>query len=359
MKRLWPVIGALALAASAAAGAGGGRPALPPVRHVFVLVLENEDAAAAFGPGSPARYLAKTLKARGAFLPAYHGITHASLGNYVALISGQGPSPATRSDCHVYTDFAATGTGANGQVLGDGCVYPRTVRTLAGQLTAAGLRWKGYMEDMGNNPAREPARCGAPTVGAIDRTQQATVGDQYAARHNPFVYFHAMVDSPLCRHNVVPLGRLASDLRRVATTANVTFITPNLCHDGHDSPCVDGRPGGLVSADAFLRAWVPRITSSPAFRRDGMLLVTFDEAENDASACCRQAPYPNVAGDRSGGGRVGAVVLSRYVRAGTSTNRAYNHFSTLRTIEALFGLPYLGYAASPDPGRFGADVFTG
>jgi hypothetical protein len=53
------------------------------------------------------------------------------------------------------------------------------------------------------------------------------------------------------------------------------------------------------------------------------------------------------------------VALSPFIRAGTVSSQPYNHFSLLRTVEGLFGVPYLGYAASPDPGSFGRDVFTG
>ena len=205
-----------------------------------------------------------------------------------------------------------------------------------------------------------------------DPTQQAAPNDQYAARHNPFIYFHAVLDSPICHTNVVPLTGLPADLASRRSTANFNFITPNLCHDGHDSPCVNGEPGGLVSADAWLREWVPRITGSPAFKRDGLLLITFDEAEADpedpatadASACCNQAQFPNTPNNGGpvpgrGGGRVGGVALSPFIRAGTVSSHPYNHFSTLRTIETLFGLPFLGYSGSPDPGSFGPDVFSG
>jgi hypothetical protein len=114
---------------------------------------------------------------------------------------------------------------------------------------------------------------------------------------------------------------------------------------------------------------VPKITGSAAFKRDGLLIVTFDEAEAegataDASACCNEAQFPNTPNNGGpvpgrGGGRVGAVALSPFIRAGTVTSHPYNHFSFLRSVEGLFGLAYLGYAASPDPGSFGTDVFTG
>jgi phosphatidylinositol-3-phosphatase len=341
----------------------------PPVGHVFIVILENQNAATTFAPDSPAHYLSRTLPKQGAFIPNYYGITHESLGNYIALVSGQGSNPQTQADCMFYTEFSGAAFGPDGQLLGQGCVYPTTVTTIANQLEGIGLTWKGYMEDMGNNPARESATCGHPAINAHDGTQEAEEGDQYAARHNPFVYFHSIIDFPTCNANDVPLSRLPTDLSRLRGTANLSFITPNLCNDGHDEPCVgNSAPGGLVSADAWLRRWVPRILNSPAFQRDGLLLVTFDEAEGtsanaDASACCNQAQFPNTPNNGGpipgrGGGRIGAVVLSPFIRSGTVTNTAYNHFSVLRTMEGLFGLPFLGYAASPDPGSFGADVFT-
>jgi phosphatidylinositol-3-phosphatase len=334
---------------------------------VFIVVLENENAATTFAPDSPAPYLSKTLRSKGAFLPNYYGVTHLSLGNYIALVSGQGSNPQTQADCQIFNEFVSTGTGSNGQALGQGCVYPSSVRTIANQFTAHGLGWKGYMEDMGNHPARESATCGHPPIGAPDNTQNAEVGDQYAARHNPFVYFHSIIDTPACASRDVPLSRLPDDLVK-SHTANLSFITPNLCHDGHDEPCVNGEPGGLVSADAWLRKWVPQIINSHAFKHDGLLLVTFDEAEAeggtaDARACCNEAQFPNTPNNGGpvqgrGGGRVGAVALSPFIRPGTVTSHPYNHFSTLRTLEGLFGLPLLGYAGSPNPGRFGTDVFT-
>ena len=73
-------------------------------RHVFVIVLENEDAATTFGPGSPAPYLAHTLTAAGAFVPNYYGTAHNSLPNYLAMVSGQAPTLATQADCPLFAD---------------------------------------------------------------------------------------------------------------------------------------------------------------------------------------------------------------------------------------------------------------
>jgi phosphatidylinositol-3-phosphatase len=66
---------------------------------------------------------------------------HASAANYVAQVSGQGPSPATQADCPVWTPFpGAVVAGPYHQVLGQGCVHPAKVQTLGNQLSAAGRR---------------------------------------------------------------------------------------------------------------------------------------------------------------------------------------------------------------------------
>lgn len=330
---------------------------LPPAKHVFVINLENKGYDQTWGPGSAAPYLSQTVRAKGNLLTQYYGTAHNSLPNYTAQVSGQGPNAQTQGDCQVFSDFTGTGTVAPGQYVGNGCVYPKTVPTLPGQLDAAGLTWRGYMEDMGT-PCRHPA------VGAVDDTQKAKVGDQYATRHNPFMYFHSVIDDPAyCANHVVDTSQLATDLASTSTTRNLTYITPNLCHDGHDTPCVDGQPGGLASADQWLKATVPTILNSPAFKKDGVLLITFDESDgpgSDATACCGEGPGPNaplpgITG--MGGGRVGALVLSPFIRPGSVSSTPYNHYSLLASIEDLFAQEHLGYAAQ-GLNRFGLDVYN-
>src|SRR3954462_1737865 len=200
-----------ALLAAAALGAATPAVAAPsaPVHHVFVIVLENEDAGTTFAPNSPAPYLATTLRGQGAFVPGYYGIGHNSLDNYLAMVSGQSPTLATQADCPLFTDVTPALAAPDGQVIGQGCVYPAQVKTVADQLEAKGLGWKGYMEDMGADPARDGATtCAHPAIGTPDRTQQASAVDQYATRHNPFVYFHSIIDRGACAARDVPLAQL-------------------------------------------------------------------------------------------------------------------------------------------------------
>ncbi|HSW13502.1 MAG TPA: alkaline phosphatase family protein, partial [Solimonas sp.] len=186
-----------------------------------------------------------------------------------------------------------------------------------------------------------------------------------ATRHNPFMYFHTVIDDQAdCDARVVNLNVLDADLRSLATTPNYVFITPDLCSDGHDAPCADGRPGGLESINEFLETWVPKILASAAFQKDGLLIVTFDESDgpqSDSSGCCGAGRTPNslLPGLTGlGGGRVGAVLLSPFIKPGTVSTTAYNHYSMLRSVQDLFGLPYLGYAGAAGQQSFGADIFT-
>jgi hypothetical protein len=156
---------------------------------------------------------------------------------------------------------------------------------------------------------------------------------------------------------------LASDLEHAATTPAFSFITPNLCDDGHDFPCKNqpSGPSALADIDAFLETWVPKIVGSPAFRQGGLLEITFDEAaDSDTSSCCGEAPGPGAAqpgGTGPGGGRIGALLISPYIKAGSVSNRAYNHYSSLATWEQLFHLKKLADARTVKS-TFGPDVFT-
>jgi phosphatidylinositol-3-phosphatase len=338
----------------------GSASALPKIKHVWIVVLENKDYDVTFGPNSPAPYLAKTLPSQGQLLTHYYGIAHFSLPNYIAMVSGQPPNIVTQSDCQTFQEFVGT-IRSDGVAVGQGCVYPSGVKTIADQLEAKGLRWKGYMEDQAASPT-EPKTCRHPELNQQDHTQHATPTDQYAARHNPFVYFHSIIDRPICDANVLGLAALPKDLKSASTTPEYSFITPDLCSDGHDEPCVDGRPGGLKSIDTFLKTWIPPILRSPAYKDGGLVIVTFDEAEDDASDCCHEPMGPNTPNNGgltqgNGGGRVGAVLLSPFIKPGSVNDTPYNHYSLLRSTEDMFGLPHLANAAQVGLNPFAEDVF--
>lgn len=341
-------------------------------RHVLVVVLENKSYAETWGPSSPAPYLAHDLRSKGTLLTNYYAIGHASLANYVAMISGQAPDEATGGDCIAsYSAFVPTGRpDASGQVPGDGCVLPASVQTLAGQLTAKGLTWRGYLEDMGDDPGRDGGTaCAHPTIGSPDSAVTAEPDDGYATRHNPFVYFRSIIDDhEACTASDVSLDHLVGALAHPSTAPNFALIVPNLCDDGHDVTCAGKnlggtKTGGLAAVNAWLEEWIPKILASPTYEQGNTsVVITFDEAEgSDSTACCNEQPGPNqpqpgLSGP--GGGRTGALVISPFVTPGASVATPYNHYSLLRSIEDVFGLSHLGFAGADGLAALGPGLLT-
>jgi hypothetical protein len=367
----------LALLGAGLAGTASAAPRgeLPPIKHVWVIELENEGYTQSFGNPSADPYLATTLPSMGALLKNYYGTGHASADNYISQISGQAPDTATQNDCGVWSRFKPTNhvEPPFHQLVGNGCVYPASVPTLGNQLSDAKVSWKAYLQDMGNTPSRDhttatsqgPA-CGHPIVGKTDHTEGATAADSYVSRHQGFMYFESVIgNQAFCDAHILSFQPLLKDLSTANTTPAFSWLSPNVCMDGHDAPCANGDPGGLTEINAFLQIWVPQILNSPAYKQGGVIMITFDEG-NTSTACCGETPgkspsHPNVAlpgGNGPGGGRVGAVLLSPFIEPGTVSTVNYNHYSMLRTIEDIFGVSHLGDAAQPQVKSFGSDIFN-
>jgi phosphatidylinositol-3-phosphatase len=357
-----------------------GEETLPEIKHVFLIVLDGHGYEEAFGKESPAPYLAETLASEGKLLSNYYAVAQGGLANEIALLSGQGPTPQTALNCPEYTAIAPGTVSAEGQVEGEGCVYPAETETLPKQLVEAKLTWKAYVEDIANGAgAGQPTTCRHPALGGADPNAAPLQGDAFQTWRNPFVYFAGLAEDPECAENDVGLDQLATDLKEPTNTPSFSYIVPNACHDGSDTPCAPEQPAGLAASEEFLKTVVPEIAASPAYQSEGGLIaITFDQApqagpEPDASSCCATPEYPNLPAPPAatepaatgpvkptgGGGQVGMLLISPYVSAGTVVDETayYNHFSFLRSVEELFGLEPLGYAAEPALAGFDSTVY--
>jgi hypothetical protein len=270
---------------------------LPAIKHVFVIMLGAEGYSQTFGSQDP--YLGKTLPKQGKLIQSYYAVAGGELANQIALISGQGPTQQTAAGCSTFANITPGGKGKHNQVLGDGCVYPHSTETLAGQLTADHQTWRAYVQGMANGVPGQPQTCRHPALGSTDANQAPQPGDQYVTWRNPFVYFHSVIDSSACRHDVVDFTQLSTDLTNTTTTPNLSYIVPNLCDDGSVQPCTPGGTAGVAAADSFLRTVVPEIKSSAAYQAGGLIVITFDQAPQtgqyaDSSSCCATPRYPNL-----------------------------------------------------------------
>ena len=234
----------------------------PTPPHVFVIVLENRSYSQVVNSG----YIAD-LVARYGVATDYHGVTHPSLPNYLAMTSG-----------------------STWGITDDGW-HPLPAGGLGAQLDAAGISWRAYMEGM--------------TAGCYRNV------NRYALKHNPFAYYGGQ-----CPAQVVPFSQFASDMS--GTVPQFVWITPDLCNDGHDCS------NAVVSN--WLSQVVPTILDSDAWNENGVLFITYDEGEDSANSVLTLVIHPR-------------TVLHQ-------SNRRYDHYSLLATIEDTLGLPRLGAAAS-------------
>jgi len=191
---------------------------------------------------------------------------------------------------------------------------------------------------------------GTPCLHPTDAQLIDPYSAPYATRHDPFVYYPPILDAPgRCATHVVDYGDFGNDLTRL-DVPNYVFITPDTCSDGHDggNPVTptckppDTRPGGLVTADAWLSTEVPKILNSAAYQDGGALFITFDENGFSDTDCC------NTSG--AWGGHIGMLVLGPNVKAGYQSSVASDHYGFLRTVEDAFGFnEHLNLAATAQP----------
>jgi phosphatidylinositol-3-phosphatase len=252
---------------------------------VVVIVMENAEYGEVIG-SSAAPYVNR-LARRYAQATQSFAITHPSLPNYLALTSGstQGVS-SDCTDCH----FSAT--------------------NIVDQLEAARISWAAYLEDA-------PKPCfGGPSAGG------------YAKKHNPFIYYDDIARSPSRCAKLVGFPRLSADLR-AGRLPSFSWISPNLCDDGHDC--------GVAAGDRFLARTVPTLLQE--LGPQGFLLLTWDEGTSDGG-CCGVAH----------GGHVTTILAGPGVRAGARSPQPVDHYGVLASIERALGLPPLAGAADPRAG---------
>ncbi len=256
------------------------------IRTVFVVLMENHNWSDIVGSAS-APYM-NSLLAVGAHTTQYFNPPriHPSEPNYLWLEAGS--NFGILNDANPSTNHQAT------------------TDHLVSQLEGVGVTWRTYQE------------------GISGTTCPLTGTGRYAPKHNPMIYFDDVTDtnsvtSAHCIAHVRPYTELAADLS-AGTTARYNFITPDLCHDMHDT-CAP-TSNSIRQGDDWLSTAIPAIMASTAYSDGGLILITWDESEG--------GDFP-----------IGMIALGATVTPGHTSTIHYTHGSTLRTVEEIFGVPLL------------------
>jgi Phosphoesterase family len=317
-------------------------PETGPAGHVFVVSVASPGYEAAFGETAQMPYLASTLRPQGLLLTNYELLGEAAPANAIATVAGQPPNASTKAGCPTYNEVPASAkANKRGVIAASGCVYPVTTVTLADQLGSTQHTWHAYLEGMVDESGKA-ANCVHPEADAAE----TPAAGAYSSKLNPFAYFHSLLDLGDCATNDVPLTGLEKDLKKVDTTADYTYVSPTPCTAGFAGQCPEGTTEGPAAADAFLAKWVPKILSSPAYKKDGLLIVTFSAVSppTAASADGTTGATGSTAATAAASLKTGTLLVSNYLSPGSTDGAAYNPHSLLRSSEELFGLTLLGEA---------------
>lgn len=306
-----------------ASGAGGASAGGHKIKTVFLVLMENKSWSEVKG-SADAPYINQTLLPAASVAEGYKGPNggnlHPSEPNYIWLEAGDNLGITNDNDPAMN--------------------HQSTTSHLVTLLDAAGVSWRSYQEDITGDVC--------PLTGVMN----------YAPKHNPMLFFDDVTNTndakaPGCIEHMRPFtatptegagGDLESDLTK-GNVARYNFITPNQCNDGH-SPCAP-QNNKVKQGDDWLAEWVPKIQASAAYKDGGALFITWDEAESHLPDCAA-ANCP-----------IGMFVLSPAAKGGGYSNTiAYDHSSTLKSVEEIFAVsPLLKGAADPSVTDL-ADLFT-
>lgn len=253
---------------------------VPASSHVVVVLEENHSYSSVIGNSAMPYF--NSLATQYGLATQYYANTHPSIGNYFMLTTGQ---IITNND-----SFSSTVTNDN----------------IVRHFLTAGKTWKSYAESL-------------PSVGYIGGDTGA-----YLRHHNPFSYFSDVVNSSVQRLNLVPFTQFAADMNNNALP-DFSFVVPNVNDDAHN--------GTLQQADEWLQTNIAPLFNNPAFQKDGILIIVFDESFDTDTT--------------HGGGPVAAVVAGPLAKKGFKSTALYQHQNLLRTVmDAVGDHTYPGAAAS-------------
>jgi phospholipase C len=311
------IFGAAACAIAAHAGEDRDRDSVRHLDRVFVIVMENHDFDEEIGELNSTGLALLTpfitqLATSYGLETYYFGVTHPSLPNYLAMISGD------------YFDIQDDNDSCFNPTHGTPCDSVNAPN-IVDQLESKNISWEGLFESM-------------PSIGFLGSSFPNDTNRLYAQKHDPFVYFQniALNPSRLVKLKPFVLSEFQSELADPAAASRFIFIVPNQCSDQHGTGSCNTDQLAQAAGDAFIQQTVPTIINSRSFTERSALFIVWDENDFGGDLGCCGRPG-------GGGGHIPMIVVTKHgkpLKAATPSD----HYSLLATIEDGFGLPRLANA---------------
>ena len=366
---------AVGVTAARAQNNQGNQDGVPRLDHVFVIVLENHNSFDSFNSkgiiGNPQAPNITALWNKYNIATNYNGVWHPSLPNYLAMITGDWIGTDVVATPHSYPvgstvgisdDDSPSATNASGVTVSTDYPSPANPSThrwrvnlpsLAGQLVKAGKEWRAYLQNIpeaGTTHANWPG--------------DSNTAKLYAVKHNPFPYVAEIQNDPAQFAKQVPIEQLFSDLGSGNVPA-FSYIVPDQCRDMHGignplAPCGgpndtddidvkrgDDETGWLVNGILGSRGWQSgRNALFIVFDEgNGPLTCAYDPDSRTDTAPGSLLPGADCYAPGNFNDQIVLIAITNYGVRGVQDSRVQSHYSLLKTIEAAFGLPYLGHAA--------------
>jgi len=332
------IAGVAWLATPGMSSASTANSAIPRYQHIVEIMMENTSYSTIIGnPLAPnINGLADTY----GLATNYFGVTHPSEPNYVANIGGSFFGIQDDNQFYCTPDPATTDPNCGGTTVD----HTITAQSLGGQLTAAGMTWRGYFQSLPPTPASGLIMTGPNANGPYSFKSPSSAVALYASKHNPFVNF---TDTQNDVANMVPDTQLAGDLAS-GNLANYSLIVPDQCHDMHGTGGCSSEDGLISAGDTYVGNTVAEIMASKVWQEGrNAIVITWDEDDfsdqgQPGTGCCGADP---------GGGHVVTIVITNKANHYPITDATpYNHYSLLLSIEDAFGLSCLANACDSADG---------
>lgn len=299
-------------------------PLLQQIKTVFMIPLENHDWTQKNPDGNPQQIFGNPAA------PYINSLTTPGNSNavqvsyathYYSVCMGSHPSEPNYIWSEAGTEFGIHVDNGPSPLYGN--IF-RNVMHLSGQLTAAGIPWRSYAEDLEYSSR---ATSGVSGTGAVN-PYNGTTEYYYAVNHNPAEFFPDTQNI-----NAYPLTNFWSDL----TNNNIgryNWVIPDVYNEMHSTlPAgfnyhgvqYTGNQGAIAEGDNCLSIIVPKIMASQAYKDNGVIIIWTDETESTDDT---NTTLPFVVISPLAKGNAYASALS------------YNHSSTLKTMDEIFGLAF-------------------